>query len=172
MKLPPLPTPKYISFDGLAFTEAQMLAYATLCRADLVAEVEAAKNVIGNMQDERIALRAEMDRLTMEVQHRCEAFVIVDTAYDSCQIERDELRAEVDRLKSRIADSGVELQALLNAPKVETTLWLWKNFVNGKQEYWAFDNMCPINMDDRTPQTLGAPCGYALFKPSRDGLGQ
>jgi hypothetical protein len=48
-------------------------------------------------------------------------------------------------------------------------LWLWKNFVDGKPEYWAFDNPFPINLNDGDPQTLGEPCGYAVFKPSREG---
>jgi len=48
-------------------------------------------------------------------------------------------------------------------------LWLWKNFVDGKPEYWAFDNPYPTNLDNGDPQTLGQPCGYAIFKPSRDG---
>ena len=48
-------------------------------------------------------------------------------------------------------------------------LWLWKNFVDGKPEYWAFDNPYPTNLDGGDPQTLGQPCGYAIFKPSRDG---
>ena len=48
-------------------------------------------------------------------------------------------------------------------------LWLWRNFVNGRPEYWAFDNPYPINLDNDDPQTLGSPCGYALLKPSRDG---
>ena len=52
-----------------------------------------------------------------------------------------------------------------DAPK----LWLWKNFVNGRPEYWAFDNPYPINLTDGDPQTLGEPCGYAIFKPSRQG---
>ena len=62
--------------------------------------------------------------------------------------------------------------ALANAEptaKPETKLWLWKNFIDGRQEYWAFDNLYPINMTDGDPQTLGEPCGYALFKPSRNG---
>ena len=60
---------------------------------------------------------------------------------------------------------------LANAERVEPEpkLWLWKNFVDGKQEYWAFDNLYPINMNDDDPQTLGDPCGYALLKPSRNG---
>lgn len=48
-------------------------------------------------------------------------------------------------------------------------LWLWKNFVDGKPEYWAFDNPFPINLSDGDPQTLGEPCGYAIVKPSRQG---
>lgn len=47
--------------------------------------------------------------------------------------------------------------------------WLWKNFVDGRPEYWAFDNPYPINLTDGDPQTLGEPCGYAIFKPSRNG---
>jgi hypothetical protein len=48
-------------------------------------------------------------------------------------------------------------------------LWLWKNFVDGKPEYLAFDNPFPIHLTDADPQTLGEPCGYAIFKPSRVG---
>lgn len=48
-------------------------------------------------------------------------------------------------------------------------LWLWRNHVDGRPEYWAFTNPYPINMDNGDPQTLGQPCGYAIFKPSRDG---
>lgn len=48
-------------------------------------------------------------------------------------------------------------------------LWLWRNFVDGKPEYWAFDNPFPINLDNGDPQTLGEPCGYALVKESRNG---
>lgn len=61
--------------------------------------------------------------------------------------------------------------ALANAEQAEPEpkLWLWKNFVDGKQEYWVFDNLYPININDGDPQTLGDPCGYALFKPSRNG---
>jgi len=56
-------------------------------------------------------------------------------------------------------------EAAEDAPK----LWLWQNFVNGRPEYWAFDNPYPINLDNGDPQTLGEPCGYAIFKPSRQG---
>lgn len=59
------------------------------------------------------------------------------------------------------------LAALRSMPAEPQRLWLWKNFVDGRPEYWAFDNAYPINMDNGDPQTLGVPCGYALFKPSR-----
>lgn len=59
-------------------------------------------------------------------------------------------------------------RASLPAPEPKK-LWLWKNFVDGRPEYWAFDNAYPINLDNGDPQTLGEPCGYALFKPSRTG---
>lgn len=48
-------------------------------------------------------------------------------------------------------------------------LWLWKNFVNGNPEYLAFDNPFPVRLDYGDPMTLGEPCGYAVFKPSREG---
>ena len=48
-------------------------------------------------------------------------------------------------------------------------LWLWKNFVDGRPEYWAFDNPYPIHMDCGDPQTVGEPVGYALVKQSRNG---
>lgn len=50
-----------------------------------------------------------------------------------------------------------------------TKLWLWKNFVDDRPEYWAFDNPFPVHLDCGDPQTLGEPCGYAIVKPSRVG---
>lgn len=47
-------------------------------------------------------------------------------------------------------------------------LWLWKNFVDGKPEYWAFDNAYPTYAGG-DPMTLGSPCGYALVRPSTPG---
>jgi hypothetical protein len=58
---------------------------------------------------------------------------------------------------------------LYTAPPQHKKLWLWKNFVDGRPEYWAFDNPYPTNLDNGDPQTLGQPCGYAIFKESRDG---
>lgn len=51
-------------------------------------------------------------------------------------------------------------------------LWLWKNFVGGKPEYWAFDNPFPCVSVGGDPLTLGEPCGWALFKPSVNGRPQ
>jgi hypothetical protein len=45
----------------------------------------------------------------------------------------------------------------------EQKLWLWKNFVDGKQEYWAFDSTHPRH-ENGDPAVLGEPCGYALVK--------
>ncbi len=50
-----------------------------------------------------------------------------------------------------------------------TKLWLWKNFVDGRPEYWAFDNPFPVHPNG-DPITLGEPCGFALFKESNRGL--
>jgi hypothetical protein len=47
-------------------------------------------------------------------------------------------------------------------------LWLWKNFVNGRPEYWAFDNPYPC-FENGDPITLGEPCGYALIMGSVNG---
>jgi len=60
-------------------------------------------------------------------------------------------------------------EALAQPAQEPVKLWLWKNFVEGKPEYWAFDNPFPIFMDSHDPQTLGEPCGYAWIKPSRTG---
>ena len=60
-------------------------------------------------------------------------------------------------------------EALAQPQQEPVKLWLWKNFVDGKPEYWAFDNAFPINLNDGDPQTLGEPCGYAWLKPSRQG---
>ena len=60
-------------------------------------------------------------------------------------------------------------RAIHNKQPEPSKLWLWKNFVDGKPEYWAFDNPYPTNLDNGDPQTLGQPCGYAILKPSRDG---
>lgn len=49
-----------------------------------------------------------------------------------------------------------------------TKLWLWKNFVDGRPEYWAFDNAYPCHPNG-DPMTLGEPCGYAIVKPSENG---
>jgi len=47
-------------------------------------------------------------------------------------------------------------------------LWLWKNFVDGRPEFWAFDNPFPCYRDG-DPQVLGEPVGYAIIKESING---
>lgn len=45
-------------------------------------------------------------------------------------------------------------------------LWLWKNFVDDKPEYWAFDNPYPCHPNG-DPMVCCEPCGYAIFKDSQ-----
>ena len=45
-------------------------------------------------------------------------------------------------------------------------LWLWQNFVNGRPEFWAFDNAYPCQPGPGDPITLGEPAGYALVMDS------
>jgi len=60
--------------------------------------------------------------------------------------------------------------AIEQADKKEPTkLWLWKNFVGGRPEYWAFDNPFPCVSVGGDPLTLGEPCGWALLKSSING---
>lgn len=73
----------------------------------------------------------------------------------------------IDTSQERVENSA-EIEHVTAQP-AQTKLWLWKNFVDGKPEYWAFDNAFPVHMDGGDPQTIGEPCGYALFKPSRQG---
>jgi hypothetical protein len=50
----------------------------------------------------------------------------------------------------------------------ELKLWLWRNFVDGRPEYWAFDNPFPCH-EGGDPMTLGQPCGWAFLKQSTNG---
>ena len=78
-----------------------------------------------------------------------------------------------DDLAKRQGDwgGGFKAKQAMAADKLQepVKLWLWKNFVDGKPEYWAFDNPFPVFVDSHDPQTLGEPCGYAWLKPSRAG---
>lgn len=47
-------------------------------------------------------------------------------------------------------------------------LWLWKNFVDGDPQYWAFESPFP-RFENGDPITLGSPAGYAIVKPCMDG---
>ncbi len=52
------------------------------------------------------------------------------------------------------------------SPRVPQKLWLWRNFVDGRPEYWAFDNPYPCQVGGGDPMVLGEPRGYAIFKES------
>ena len=92
--------------------------------------------------------------------------------------EREALKLALEALKqideampfpvAKLAQKVIK-EALAQPQQEPVKLWLWKNFVDGKPEYWAFDNAFPINLNDGDPQTLGEPCGYAWLKPSRQG---
>lgn len=47
-------------------------------------------------------------------------------------------------------------------------LWLWRNFVDGDPQYWAFESPFPT-YENGDPITLGSPAGYAIVKPCVDG---
>lgn len=47
-------------------------------------------------------------------------------------------------------------------------LWLWRNFVDGDPQYWAFESPFPT-FENGDPITLGSPAGYAIVKPCADG---
>jgi hypothetical protein len=84
--------------------------------------------------------------------------------------EEDEAFEAIERKQSGFkAKRAMAADKLQEPAQKPIKLWLWKNFVNGKFEYLAFDNPFPIFMDSHDPQTLGEPCGYALLKPSRAG---
>jgi hypothetical protein len=85
-------------------------------------------------------------------------------------VERWDTPAWEWRDQGPTADLMADLRTALAQPEQEPKkLWLWKNFVDGKPEYWAFDNAFPVHLECDDPQTLGEPCGYAIFKPSREG---
>jgi len=60
-------------------------------------------------------------------------------------------------------------KAIAEAEQEPKRLWLWKNFVDGRPEYWAFDNPYPCVSAQGDPLTLGEPCGWAFLKPSVNG---
>lgn len=75
------------------------------------------------------------------------------------------------KIKEQASTLRVEARALAaqqpQGEGGEKRLWLWKNFVDGKPEYWAFDNPYPAQ-DGGDPITLGSPCGYAIFQASKN----
>ena len=85
---------------------------------------------------------------------------------DNCDLE-DSFNPPTVKYGLQVRDA---LRAALSAQQEPVAkLWLWMNFVDGRPEYWAFDNPFPVHMDCGDPQTLGESVGYALVKPSRNG---
>jgi hypothetical protein len=60
------------------------------------------------------------------------------------------------------------MTSTIETEDVVERVWLWRNFVDGKPEYWAFDNPFPCD-GTGDPMTLGEPCGWAVLKPSQNG---
>jgi hypothetical protein len=67
-----------------------------------------------------------------------------------------------------VREAIAQRDALLTAGQPRK-LWLWKNFVDGRPEYWAFDNPYPCIPGGGDPLTIGEPCGYAIVKESVNG---
>lgn len=65
--------------------------------------------------------------------------------------------------------SRLQFKAPQPAQQEPLKLWLWKNFVKGRPEYWAFDNPFPCLTVNGDPLTFGEPCGWAFLKPSVNG---
>ena len=74
-----------------------------------------------------------------------------------------ELRAAAEAMQS----NNVAAQAVKDSLTPER-MWLWRNFVDGRSEYLAFDNPYPCH-ENGDPMTLGEPVGYAVVKASRNG---
>ena len=82
------------------------------------------------------------------------------------RITRDDTEHGVEYYRADEVDALLAQQPAQQEP---VKLWLWKNFVNGKPEYWAFNNPFPCLTVNGDPLTFGEPCGWAIFKPSVNG---
>lgn len=125
----------------------------------------------------------EIEQLIHERDHRdeiidrlCDAVLGGDRPEWSSAYGFEEAVADVEERVTQLHQPSIDKawtrfeKAAQPAAGVEgAKLWLWRNFVDGNPEYWAFDNPYPKNLDNADPQTLGEPCGYAIFKPSRSG---
>ena len=90
---------------------------------------------------------------------------------EALEVEDMACRYEKEATPEYIAKAITSLrQAIAEAEGQEPKrLWLWKNFVDGRPEYWAFDNPYPCVSAQGDPLTLGEPCGWAFLKPSVNG---
>jgi hypothetical protein len=126
-------------------------------RAALEAQIAAGKEAEAKLA----ALDAEPDweawRPALEAYYRgCGDHVQAGTPLDG-----------MDKTAIRGLKAALPLAPL--APRVMgERLWLWQNFVDGKPEYWAFDNGCPCD-ENGDQLTLGNPVGWAIVKSSKCG---
>lgn len=114
-----------------------------------------------------IKFRSELDEVEIaRVFGKDNAHIIAEagTVYHETNLTPRQLLEQRDELQERVR----ELEAQISEQRPQK-LWLWRNFVDGRPEYWAFDNPFPVYLDSEDPQTLGEPCGYAIVKASRCG---
>lgn len=165
--LPPLPEPSLMSSDTQnVYTADQMQAYAL---AALAAQPHGAMpkrwtvQIMEDWKPRRLRLTIGVQSFDLDVH---------DDPEEPGRMEwyRDQL---TKAMLASAPQPSVDLAACdrggVTQPLTDKRLWLWKNFVDGRPEYWAFDNAYPIHLEHGDPQTLGEPCGYAIFKPSRTG---
>ena len=116
------------------------------------------------------ALLAEQARPTQVMQEARETLLIAAANFGGvAPSARDRCIRAANALHEVYTAQPLKAEQAKDAAEDAPKLWLWQNFVDGRPEYWAFDNPYPINLTDGDPQTLGEPCGYAIFKPSRQG---
>lgn len=105
-----------------------------------------------------------LEELGFYLDERDGVWVVFDDGEEATPANLTE-RVLWDALKK--ARASLSLPAAGQEPVAK--LWLWKNFVNGRPEYWAFDNPFPCVSVGGDPLTFGEPCGWALLKPSVNG---
>jgi hypothetical protein len=116
-----------------------------------------------------VAITALRERLTQKPEQSDEGVC------DGCSICNSDDFVPISADGRSVFIDGVGMVPLAFANKssaepvcVQGKLWLWRNHVDGRPEYWAFENPFPVH-ENGDPQTLGEPCGYALLKASRNG---
>ena len=153
------PTPRT---DALveAFGDTQaMIEHARQLERELEEAVRVRENAQANHALTLEELDAAIDRERL-------ATMRADQANSALDMAKRELAAAEHDLRISVKNHAADLSAMSATPAKR--LWLWKNFVDGRPEYWAFDNPYPTH-GGGDPMTLGEPCGYAIFKSSTAG---